>query len=436
MKSLSRPRLLAVGVFVCSALLLTFRLWNGPRPDPERDAAMFRGSVDSSRTVFLRTDFASFYYAAKASAHGLNIYAARVLDSLAAADGVANHVLPYLYPPFFAIVAQPMARLSPQTAQRLWDAVQVLCVSCACVLIMLTLPFRSADVSGGSYWTVGSLITCASVVVFPFGENLAFGQINFLILILITASIFLSINIRRDVLAGMALAAATLIKVTPALLLVPFLVNKRWNVLGGFWGGSALLVLATFDLADKNSWRAFLDFLPNMGYARNVQGGFHPSIVANFSLAGFFMRLLPGEGTAIRLLTMMTAVLLFAVILFHQVKKQTPRNDASFILPYLILMLVASPVTWRHHLILLLPGVVFVLRGIWFEEQGRRRVKRMLAITVLATLSMVDFQALYPLISMPELLRPVLTAMNLWFLILLLAASLRMLPMDATSQVR
>lgn len=415
---------LAVAVFTFSAALLTCHLLIGTRSDPGRDVLMLRSSTSPSRVLFLRTDFASFYYAAKAVAEDKRLYSAQSLDSLAARDSVANHVLPYLYPPFFAIVAQPIARLSPLMAQRVWDAAQVVGMSLACVLIVLTIPFRSAEIHGGSYWIVGSTIVCVAVVVFPFGENLAFGQINSFVLLLTSASFFLSINTKRDWLAGAALGAATLIKVTPALLLVPFVVNKRWRVLGGFFAGVALLILVTFDIAGKDSWREFLAFLPNMGYARNVQGGFHPSIVANFSLAGFFMRLLPGEGVAIRLLTIIVVFVLLALVLYHHLKKGNERNELPFVLAYLIIMLIASPVTWRHHLILLFPGVVFILRQVWFESAGRRKLMSVAAIAVLTALLVVDFQAIYPFIPMPEELRPLLTSMNLWLLVLLLSLTL------------
>jgi alpha-1,2-mannosyltransferase len=422
----SRTTIALIVWVLCSGYLLSHLATETPAARG-RDAVMFGTVRDSSRQIHLRTDFASFYYASKASALGLNVYSARVLDSLAARDGVANHVLPYLYPPFLAIVTQPLSRLSPQAAQRVWDGVQVLCISLACALLVLTLPFRSAEVRERSYWLVGSLFTCGALLVFPFGENLAFGQVNFSILLLITAGVFLSINKKRDWLAGAALGAAALIKVTPALVLVPFLVNKRWRVLGGFFGGIALLMLATFDIAGKDAWREFLAFLPNMGYARNVEGGFHPSIVANFSLAGFFMRLLPGEAVTIRLLTPTISVILFAVVLFLHLKKGSVRNELAFIMPYLILMLVASPVTWRHHLVLLVPGVVFILRELWFERRGVPRVAGIGLICLLAALAAMDFQAMYPLFSISEDWRPILTSLNLWFLLMLFAASLLLL---------
>ncbi len=385
---------------------------------------MFRSATDPSRALFLRTDFASFYYASKASVQGLNIYSARVLDSLAAMDGVANHVLPYLYPPFCAIIAQPIARLSPQTAQHIWDAAQVLFISLACVLVVFTLPFRSAEMPGDRYWIVSGILACGGLSVLPCGDNLAFGQINSLILLLIASSFFLSTNTKRDWLAGAMLGAATLIKVTPALLVVPFLVKKRWKAVGGYAAGVVLLILVTFDIAGKDSWREFLAFLPSMGYARNVQGGFHPSIVANFSLAGFFMRLLPGEGGTIRMLTMTVAMVLFTLVLYHHLTTSNGRNDLSVVLPYIIIMLLASPVTWRHHLILLFPGAVFIVRRLWFEREGQRRLLSVAAVVVITALAAVDYQALYPFIPMSEELRPVLTSMNLWVLLLLLAVAL------------
>ncbi|MEK7250070.1 MAG: hypothetical protein AAB209_06560 [Bacteroidota bacterium] len=117
-----RARLIAsLVVFLCCFGLLVHHLTAISRIDASRDAMMFDASADSSRHIHIRTDFAAFYYACKAVTRGGNMYDAKYLNSLAAADGVANHVLPYLYTPFFAIAAQPFGSLTPQLAQRVWD---------------------------------------------------------------------------------------------------------------------------------------------------------------------------------------------------------------------------------------------------------------------------------------------------------------------------
>ena len=94
LSGLSSRTTIALTVWVLCSGYLLYHLATETPAARGRDAVMFGTVRDSSRQIHLRTDFASFYFASKASALGLNVYSARVLDSLAARDGVANHVLP------------------------------------------------------------------------------------------------------------------------------------------------------------------------------------------------------------------------------------------------------------------------------------------------------------------------------------------------------
>lgn len=417
-------RAAVIAVVLLTLLVFGVRLWREPPIDVRRDAMIFRGALDSSRTVALRTDFASFYYAGKASARGLDMYAARVLDSLAAADGVVNHVLPYLYPPVVAAFAQPLSYLTPVTAQRWWDAAQLAFIVGVGVILLLTRFPASLALASRTQHMTGALVVCASLLVFPFWQNLLFGQINTLVLLLMSAFFFLSRYRTRDWSAGVVLAAATLVKVTPAMLVLPMLLEKRWNVLGGFVAGILALVLVSTAVAGMQPWRSFLEFLPAMGYARNVSGGFHPSIPANFSLAGFYMRLLPGEAVAIRLLTMGSVLLLLTAVVVSQRAQRNPSAGSFLLLAYLIVMVVASPVTWLHHLIYLVPGVVFVLRELLAMKNDSVRRWGIASVAILSLVLSGDFQRNSSLIPMSEDWRPVFTSMNLWFLLLMFGTAL------------
>lgn len=421
----------AASLAVFSFFFLLFHNSSQPEVDVIRDATMFGTVADSSRVVVIRTDFASFYYACKAVAVAGNMYDARFLDSLASKDRVANHVLPYLYPPFFAIAAMQLSELQPGVAQRVWDLLQVAVLSVVAVLAFLILAVSSS--SKRLDWIVTTIIA-AVIIVLPFRMNIDFGQMNFLVLLFIMLSLFL-MNRDSDFLAGISLAVATLLKVTPVILLVAFFVSKRWKAVSGFCVGMMILILITFDIAGTVHWRQFLDFLPNMGYARNVEGSFHPSIVANFSLAGFYMRVFVGEGTVVRLMTMITGVFLFAMLLYVHLKYGSRETELFILLPYLLLMVVLSPVTWLHHVVYIFPGVVFSLFSCSLFFEGGRKYFRLLILVVLTFLSALDFQAVYAMISIPEGLRPFVTSMNLVFLISLFFFSLKMISEMAGKKV-
>lgn len=406
----------SAAVFFFTCALLVYHLITTPIP-AGRDAVMFGASADSSRRTILRTDFASFYYAAKAMQAGSTMYSAKLLDSLAAADGVANHVLPYLYPPVVALAAQPLTLLPPSLAQRLWDYLQVVSFGFIAVLVLLAVEGNI----GGSSQRLTALIAAACILLLPFRANLDFGQINFLVLLCLAIS-FSFFARRADFLAGAAIALAALIKVTPAVVLVFFLVHKRWDAVRGFFLGLAACMLVSLILGGVQPWLEFLHFLPNMGYAGNVAGGFHPSIIANFSLAGFFLRLFPGDAASVRVATIASVLILLAALLFTHLKYRSGRNEQIFVLPYLVVMIVASPVAWLHHVVVLYPGIVFAVRHCLAMKGGREKLFALL-LAVLTLLASLDYQPAYRALSIPEEVRPLLTSMNLIFLLLLFALS-------------
>lgn len=416
---------------VHSAVLLTtlFYLYNhvtSARIDASRDATMLRATADTTRTIHLRTDFASFYYACKAASLGGNMYDAKYLDSLAAQDKVANHVLPYLYPPFFAVVAKPLASLFPTTAQQVWDFLAV-ALFCLVVRFVLLTP-KDAAVPGANRFlslmeTIIIGVFCYALVrMLPFTNNLDFGQINFLVLFFMAASFFFSFNNKSEILAGVLLSVAALIKVTPAIFALFFLVNRKWTLLNSFLITAFVLIGASVVVGGVQPWEQFLSFLPDMGYANNVSGGFHPSIPANIAVAGFFMRLLPGEAQMIRILTICALIVLFGVLLYKHIRDRSEQNDYAMVLPYSIVMVIASPVTWLHHLVFLFPGIAFTLRLIWIGKEKRLRWTILLLLVVFG--ASYEFQRFYSTWTISETLRPLATSLNLFGLLVLFFSAL------------
>lgn len=421
-----KPSLL-FGLLILTAgyILITGEyLWGGEEIPPTPDVNLFqRPGQPETNAVRLRTDFPSFYYAAKAARLELNMYDARVLDSLAAADGVENHVLPYLYPPLFAVLAQPIAFLNPSEAQHLWTKLAVVGFWLALVLVAITLEARQYK---DEFWRgIGSwsMLVLLSWLL-PFTTNLAFGQINFLVLLFMVASLYCTIAKDNSMTAGAFLSMAACIKVMPALLLVPMIAKDKMRPLIGFSLGCITLIGISFVIGGRGMWSNFIEFLPSMAYARPVPGGFHPSIPANFSIAGFYMRVFPGEGITIRLLTMFTELGLFAFLLYQTLGRRHGSSTAPLMLPYLVLMTVAAPVAWLHHVVYILPGLAFTAQMIWFGLRGLPRALGLVLLCALVGLAGSDLSPVYRMIQPGESMRPFLISLNLYALLMLFFAGI------------
>jgi alpha-1,2-mannosyltransferase len=368
-------------------------------------------------------DFRSFYLAGAAFFGGGSIYDIHSLQSAADSLKIPGVVLPYLYPPALAFYLSPLTRLEPLAASRVWEL-----LSLAFYVVILT---QSVRLAGQSIRDKGSpsLIYLAAFVLFfalPFDYNFILGQVNALVLVFILFAFTLAPGPRRDLLAGILLACAALIKVTPAFLLLFFLINRRWRVLTGFLAGTATLILpALLSAAGRGAWAAFFNFLPAMSYGKTIPALFPASGPANFSIAGFFARLF--ENTmAVSLCSYAAALGLLALLVSRHLKMRD-KSDPAVLLPYFILMVIASPLAYLHHVIYIYPALLVMFCGM--ADPGEGKSRGMFWLVVFAALTAgVDFPDNYCKI---ERLPGALLSINLYALLFLFFVSLRLLKQQA-----
>jgi len=377
----------------------------------------------------LTTDFPSFYAASGTLASGNNPYDIHCIQDYARGRGILQEVYPYLYPQFLASVIVPVTGLSPGLADRLWSALTIVMFATSAVLMTLLAP-----ASGPQSFAVGgrsSLLEMALagglLLVLPLGENLLMGQVNALVLVCMTVAI---LGLDRETpgwewSAGAALALATLVKVTPVLLILLFVARKKGRSLGGFalaMGGGIALSMA---VSGAEVWRQFAVFLPHMGYGRSIDGLFHPMSVANLSLSGFILRAAGSAGPPIRILVAMASALLAGSVLWAALKRPRVATLDGVLLAVLIAMVVISPYTWIHHLVFLYPGAFLLLRSILLRARAGHDRKILLSVLICLAGLTINFPQLYPSMDVPEVIRPFVTSMNLFFLLALFAVALR-----------
>jgi hypothetical protein len=215
------PRFLAVA-FVVSILLLlaAFQLlmWYVP--------VQGRGGPD----IYARgIDFAATLTGANIvrDGDGKNLYdlaeqrraqAAVLGDHITLQDG---SVLPYLHPPFEALLVAPLLMLSYGTLYLLWSGLIILAFGGSLTLLARTLPLR-----GGAAWLLPTAL-CSYQGLF---QSLWLGQSSPLVLLGLTGA-YVGLRRGRDGWAGVALA---LVAIKPQMLLVVGLVlllMRRWRPL-------------------------------------------------------------------------------------------------------------------------------------------------------------------------------------------------------------
>ncbi|MBI3821182.1 MAG: DUF2029 domain-containing protein [Planctomycetes bacterium] len=196
----------------------------------------------------------------------------------------------YPNPPIMAILLQPFLQLPPTLGASLWFGVKAI-LALASILMVLTL----LDTPERPFLLWGKVVAVL-ICLRPIEGDLVHGNVNLLILFLITASLWAFCH-RRDKLAGALLGLAIACKLTPALFLVYLLWKRAWAALA-----AACLSLIAFVLimpAAVFGWSNNLDYLQS--WHRHMIAPYAAGVVTsehkNQSLPGLLHRMLSDQAS-------------------------------------------------------------------------------------------------------------------------------------------
>ncbi|MFC6982163.1 glycosyltransferase 87 family protein [Streptomyces cirratus] len=262
--------------------------------------------------------------------------------------------LPFTYPPFAALVFLPLAYLPWWLTQVLW---QLLSLTAALYLVRgsfaLLHPDRPAEPARILLWTA------AVLWLEPLLHGLALGQVS-----LPLAALSLAAALRPGPLAaGTGIGLAAGVKLTPAGGVLYLLAAGRRRAAG--WAAAtfaATVVLAAL-VAPVESWRYWGHLLGDSGRIGPLAS------VENQSLRGCLARLL-GQDGGVAGLWWPAGVLLAAAATAYAMRAAVRRGDRlAVLLAAQFFVLLASPVSWSHHWVWVVPALVWLRYG---SLRGRR----------------------------------------------------------------
>ncbi len=165
---------------------------------------------------------------------------------------------PYQYVPQFLLLPRlAIALTSDHVAIRLlWFGLNVtLCLGAVLAL---------ASWVGGRRGLAAGLLTPVLLAAFPVLHNFQYGQFHFAAIALAVLALVLVAR-GRSAFGGALLAAAILSKLFPAIVLVPWLLQRRWAALGWTATASAVLSGLAFATLGSEVFTAFVDYhLPRL----------------------------------------------------------------------------------------------------------------------------------------------------------------------------
>lgn len=341
-------------------------------------------------------DFESYYLAAQAWQRGMDPY---VFQNLAAlkTDTATGPPFPYLYTPPTAQAVTVMARLPFADAARIWGTLLVLAYG-LCLFLAGRLCYAAGRRLGWIPATCFHEGLCMLAVlalgpVFPYRVNLACGQVNIFILLLLLGYVWLYVQ-EKPFWAGLALGVASVLKLVPVFLLLAHIRSPR-SFWVGFVGGVAGVLALSVAFFGILPWRQFFEALPHFSYGTRVEGLFEISVPYNIAFSGQWARLFHDHARSVFLAGFLGGLLLLGYYFFSS-QKITDGSPAFFLRmgAATVLMVLFSPIAYMHHLVwLLAPVLLYVLYLLYGGV--RRRWVWLAVLAVILVFSLVDFTVKY-----------------------------------------
>lgn len=288
----------------------------------------------------------------------LDVYIYAVRDMLAGKDIYLTRSpgwnLTFIYPPFAAVLMAPLAFGPYALWQVLWTG--------AGVAAQQSIIKRCGGPRG---WRLGLLGVAVVVGCEPLRTTLGYGQVNTFLMFLVVADLLPRAGSRfaadKSWLRGSLVGLATAIKLTPALFAVFAFVSGRKKF--------AIVAFVAFCLF--TAFGAIFQPSQTLDYWTGLAGGdtrapSGPSYVGNQSVLGAFARLV-GTSTPATIAGLaaglLIAVLAVAVARNRWLNALTLADKAVAIGLVGLATCLASPLSWTHHYVWILPMAIGLLTG-------------------------------------------------------------------------
>lgn len=256
--------------------------------------------------------------------------------------------LPWLYTPFAALLAIPFAFLSTFGSQVVWLLANGLLV----MGIIYRLGFKG--------WRLSIVATAAIWLIEPIRVTLGFGQVNIFLMALVVFDLMpgprLLGNRKRLLPQGWLTGIAAAIKLTPALFAVYLFLSGRVK--------AAIVTFVSFIAATVIGFIVLPG--PSLDYwGRLIRGdsGLNTGMkyYTNQSIIGSYIRFSGENPDSIPLGGLVLAALVIAIGILAAVLWHRLGHVSFAVCLTAMTALLASPISWSHHFVWILPLAVVVV---------------------------------------------------------------------------
>jgi alpha-1,2-mannosyltransferase len=259
----------------------------------------------------------------------------------------------FTYPPLAAMLFWPLSHLSIFAGQAIWDAIDL--VALTALIAVSIAAARSRRVVRSDWRTALVLLAPIGFFLYPVAYNLALGQINVVLVLMIVADLAVGVSWRgRDLPKGILVGVAAAIKLTP-LIFIPYLVaSRQWRPARNATIAFALATGAMFAVSPRASWLYFTKDAFAVTRVGNVDR------LDNQTLHAALARLhlpMPGALFDLIALIVLCAGIAVAAVAYRR------SSSMLGILVCAATGLLLSPISWFHHYVWIVPALIWLVLG-------------------------------------------------------------------------
>ena len=299
------------------------------------------------------------------------------------AEDTPDFALPFTYPPFAALVFYPLHYLPFTAVGVAWG---LLTIAALYAVVRISLSLLLGAAASEPRWRSAALIwTAMGVWTEPVRTTLDYGQVN----VFLVLAVMLAVRSSRWWLSGLLVGIVAGIKLTPAITGLYFVAQRRWATVVC----SALVFAATVGVSYLVvGAQAHQYFGTLLGDASRIGP---VGTVWNQSLRGGLSRIFGydvGAGGAVAGTVLVASIAALGVLGFFAWRTLAADDRLGTLVVVQLFGLLASPISWSHHWVWVLPMAIWLLHGPYRERVGARLVAGYwLAVTLVGVPWLLSF---------------------------------------------
>ncbi len=263
-----------------------------------------------------------------------------------------NTSLPFTYPPFAALLFAPWQRTFSSVA--LVQAVWTMCNLAALVgVLVMSLRLVKPSLGRVATWRLALALSLPALLLNPVLITIGFGQVNLFVTFLVMWDLLSERKVgKRQLPLGVATGVAAAVKLTPLLFVPYLLLTRRWR--------GAMTCVLTFGVCQLVTFGAS----PTSSRDYWTKAVFKPSragdlsIVDNQNLWGVLDRFTHGVLPDAIMLPLLIATAAAGLLLAARAHRKS--SPLLGVLICAATCLLVSPISWVHHLVWVVPAILWL----------------------------------------------------------------------------